>query len=285
MTVLFECSCCGRRLQVSETYRGQRTKCPVCNSISVVPGTPEHVRVARPADPRHLALDDEDTLGVVEEGPTCPECRVVLPPGGVLCVHCGYDFRTRRRRETSRGPFEERWDVGLPLIARILILAFLEMIVLVVAVFLPDVFASLALVFAATVFLSLGLGTSIKLRLICTESGKVLLRRTWCICFIPAIHHQINARKYDVILIDSRGRDWGLAVFSFLLYGLLFGLLGLIWWTYWRGDSASPSSYRISLRKDHSREEFLLYYSRDDRQLKDIVDTLQEATGMRIDRK
>jgi hypothetical protein len=33
----------------------------------------------------------------------CPECRARLPAQAVLCIHCGYDLRTKRPRATQSG--------------------------------------------------------------------------------------------------------------------------------------------------------------------------------------
>src|SRR5262249_11809947 len=147
-------------------------------------------------------------IGVAEVGPTCPACRKVLPPGAVLCVDCGYDFRTGKRRETAHEPFERKWDIGMPLGVRGGRLIGLGGLGPPAGALTGEVFSGLALVFAGSVVLVLLLGTSIKLHVVRTSKGKVLLTRTRCLCFIPATRRQVNVGNYDRILIDATATGW-----------------------------------------------------------------------------
>jgi hypothetical protein len=286
MMIFFECPGCARRLQIPDAYRGKRSKCPECGAVSLVPGTPEPAPVAvRPAAVGEGTPADADTIAVVEVGPTCPNCRMVLPVGAVLCVNCGHDFRTGRQRETAHGPFEQHWTVGPPLLLRLVVLLILEFVCLLVALYLGDVLVGLALLFVGSVFLTLWLGTYMQLHVVRSDSGKVLLTRTWSLFFIPAIRHRVNVRKYDAIVIDARGRNPGPIVIMFLLRVCLYAagfwvLSGFRW-----HDSLAPATYHVTLCKDRGREEFYLYYSTEDTQLRDIVSTLQELTGLRVDRR
>ena len=292
MTVIFDCSGCGRRLKVSEVYRGKRTKCPQCAAISVVPEhdelpvldlgaiqeAPAEGGVARVG----LAPGQAEGIGVAEVGPTCPSCRKVLPRGAVLCVGCGYDFRTRRQLETAHERFEKEWDTGMPLAVRLGLLIALECLCLPAGALTREVVWGLALIFAGSVFLVLLLGSYIKLYLVRTPKGKVLLTRTWCICFIPAIRHQVNVRNYDRILIDASGVDWmpiAILVLLFLVGGIP-GLLLLAWRLHF-----APSRFHVYLKSDRRDEEFSLYHSGDDQKMRELVDTLAEITGLRIDRR
>jgi hypothetical protein len=292
MTVIFDCSGCGRRLKVSEVYRGKRTKCPQCAAISVVPGYDE-LAVVEPGAIQEapgeggvarvgLAPGQTDGIGVAELGPTCPSCRKVLSPGAVLCVDCGYDFRTGRQLETAHERFEQAWDTGLQLPLRLGLLAALEFVCLFVAALTGDALWGLAVFFAGSVFLVLLLGTYIKLHLVRTTKGKVLLTRTWCVCFIPAIRHQVNVRSYDRILIDASGIDWGpilILVLMFLLCGIP-GILLLAWRL-----NYGPARFHVYLKNDRRREEFSLFHGADDKQMREVVETLEELTGLRIDRR
>jgi hypothetical protein len=292
MAILFDCRGCGRRLKVSEVYRGKRTKCPECSAISVVPehdelpvldaaAVQEAPASGGPARVR-LAPAQSEGIGVAEVGPTCPSCRKVLERGAVLCVDCGYDFRTGRRLETAHERFEQRWDSGMPLSLRLGLLIALQCACLLAAPLTGEVLWALALIFAVSVFLVLLLGTWIRLHVIRTGKGKVLLTRTWCLCFIPAIRHQVNVRRYDRILIDATGFDWTPLITLVLLF-LICGVPGLLLLA-WRLHFA-PARFHVYLKSDRRGEEFSLYHSADDGKMRQIVETLEELTGLRIDRR
>jgi hypothetical protein len=292
MTVLFDCSGCGRRLKVSEVYRGKRTKCPECAAISVVPELDELVVVEpgaiqeAPAEGGVArvgsAAGQAEGVGVAEVGPTCPSCRRVLPRGGVVCVVCGHDFRTGRQLETAHERFEKRWDSGMPLGVRIGLVLAVGTLCLFVAALTGDALWGLAIVFAGSVFLVLLVGTYIKLHLVRTTKGKVLLTRTWCICFIPSIRHQVNVRSYDRILIDASGTDWGPIIILILLF-LMCGIPGVILLA-WRLNYG-PGRFHVYLKNDRRREEFSLFHGANDKQMREVVETLEDLTGLRIDRR
>jgi hypothetical protein len=294
MTILFECPSCSRRLQLPEVHRGKRTKCPGCGAVSVAPGPPEAEPVAvEPAarragpsagrvPPAGDAAGSDDTIAVPEVGPTCPGCRKVLPPGAVLCVACGHDLRTGKQLGTAHERFEQSWDTGMPIPLRVALLLILEFFCIVVGVLLlsVDACSGLCLIFAGTVFLVLLCGTYIKLHLVRTSKGKVLLTRTWCLCFMPALRRQVNVRNYDRILIDATGTNWTPVLILILLL-VAGGIPGLIWWRV----ALAPANFRVYLKKDRRDEEFSLYRSTDDHRMRDIVEALQELSGLPVDRR
>jgi hypothetical protein len=295
MTIIFSCAGCGRRLQVGEVYRGKRSKCPECAAISIVPGDPEPAPAAVPtaiqeavpgAGVARVALSAaEDTIAVADVGPTCPGCRKVLPRGAVLCVSCGHDLRTGKQLETAYEPFEKRWDTGLGLPLRIGLLVALLCLCLPAGMLTREAFSAIALVFSGAVFLVLLLGTYIKLRVVRTARGKILLTKTWCICFIPAIRRQTNVRRYQAILIDAtRGFSpvgW-LVLIGMTLLLLAVGIIpGLIWW-WW---AFTHTTFHLSLRGARRSDEFVLYRCWDDYKMRDIIDTLQELASLRVERR
>lgn len=283
MAILFDCPGCGQRLQVSEVYRGRRTKCPTCAAISTVPGAPEPAATAireglAGGASRAGPAGGDDTIAIAEEGPTCPGCRSVLPPGGVLCVNCGHDLRTGKRHATAHEPFEQRWDAGLPLALRIGLAAGLVCLCVPAGTLTGEAVSACLIIFAGSVFLVLLLGTFLRLHVVRTSRGKVLLTRTWCIAFIPAVRHQVNVRKYDALLIDARGQDAAPVLIVFL--AILAGVLGVLLW--WLLVGVGCQAY---LRKDRGREDFVLYRGRDEGQMREIVETLRELTGLRVERR
>jgi hypothetical protein len=296
MAILFDCPSCGRRLQVPDTYRGKRTKCPQCAAVSTVPGEPDVLPVAveqtaiQDAPPGGgtvrvpMSAGEGEALGVADLSPTCPSCRKVLERGAVLCVACGHDLRTGKQIEMAHERYDQKWDTGLPMPLRLGLLMPLEIMCLLGGALLmsQDAFAGVCLIFAGSVFLALILGTYIHLHLVRTTRGKVWLTRTWYICFVPCIRHEVNVRSFDRILIDASGVDWA-SVITLVALFLACGVLGVILLA-WR-IHFGPGRFHVYLRNDRRKQDFSLYHSVDDQKMRELVETLHELTDLRIDRR
>ena len=63
----------------------------------------EGVIEARPADEGPIPIAEEPETAVQGVARGCPGCRHTVPAGAVLCVHCGFDFRTGFKRGTGAG--------------------------------------------------------------------------------------------------------------------------------------------------------------------------------------
>jgi hypothetical protein len=96
MSIEITCPNCSRKLRVRDDKAGRQIKCPGCGDAIPVP-----------------AADAEEGAYDLAEAVTCPSCRRGLAKGAVVCVECGYDFRTRRKHRTtySGGGFSR--DFGL----------------------------------------------------------------------------------------------------------------------------------------------------------------------------
>jgi hypothetical protein len=143
------------------------------------------------------------------------------------------------------------------------------------------------LFFSGSVFSALFLGTYVKLRLVRTARGKVLLTKTRRFCFVPAVWRQINVRRFDRLVIESGltggGISWPRVV---LVFGLLGAFGGFIVLRLRGGDGVEPYGiYRVFLKRQGTDETFTLFWRSDSPQLRDIVDTLSEAAGLEITRR
>jgi hypothetical protein len=92
---------CGKRLKAPSSAVGKRAKCPKCGAVVRIEAPPPP-----PAEEGELGLDalydlaeKEAQVAAQQEAasPTmrCPSCGSGCEPGAVLCVNCGYDFRTK----------------------------------------------------------------------------------------------------------------------------------------------------------------------------------------------
>jgi len=99
--IKFKCKC-GKTLRTKDEAAGKRLRCPACGQVVAVPGPAPPPKRPAAGDGAPQAMPSEDIkLAEQPKGkllkaapPTpCPNCRVPLPPGSVLCTTCGFDLR------------------------------------------------------------------------------------------------------------------------------------------------------------------------------------------------
>lgn len=73
MNIEFDCSHCGQRLAIDESFAGQPVKCPGCEKLAVAP--------AAPRPPAENALDEKMF---------CPKCGQENLENNFKCVGCGF---------------------------------------------------------------------------------------------------------------------------------------------------------------------------------------------------
>jgi hypothetical protein len=100
MSVLITCHRCDHQFEPGEGCGGQFARCPKCGSFTSLPG----------AEPK-------PNYDCTEPFKNCPECGKDLPVKAVLCVRCGYDFRSGRRVHARPHvkPFYQNWNGNIPL--------------------------------------------------------------------------------------------------------------------------------------------------------------------------
>ncbi len=99
MPIRVKCQC-QQQFDAPDHLAGKTVKCPKCASPIRIPNPTASTRTA-PTPPSLMAgLLDE--VGVKQRVATgCPGCGAGYAPDAVLCVECGYNFRTGRRMETK----------------------------------------------------------------------------------------------------------------------------------------------------------------------------------------
>lgn len=121
MTIAVQCGSCRKRLTAKDKLAGRKIKCPQCGGVLTIPkpaAAPEAPRKpTEPPDDYAVASppagepgsSTAGTAGAAEKapdtGPKCASCGASLKAGAVICVECGYDLRTGKKREVS-GPEE-----------------------------------------------------------------------------------------------------------------------------------------------------------------------------------
>ncbi|MFN7769544.1 MAG: HEAT repeat domain-containing protein [Planctomycetaceae bacterium] len=80
---------CGKKLQAKAELAGKTAKCPACGQPVKLPAAPP----AATATPSSEAPEKE-----------CPRCFAMAPAAQILCLSCGYDFRTGKTVKVTGKP-------------------------------------------------------------------------------------------------------------------------------------------------------------------------------------
>lgn len=130
------CPECDETLKVPPSAFGKKGKCKHCGHTFVLkaPATKAAPKAAKPEEsgakppaappsaPRSPFLDDDEDanqkieLITDDEAPRCPHCAQELdPPDAIVCVHCGFNNRTRATATTKKvwAPSAEDWIMHL----------------------------------------------------------------------------------------------------------------------------------------------------------------------------
>lgn len=121
MAIAVQCGSCRKRFSAKEELAGRKVKCPQCGAVLTIPKPrpePETARqitdlldeyemAAHPAGETHTS--NAGTAGdpgiAPDTASQCSSCGASLAAGAVICLECGYDRRTGKRREVA-GPKE-----------------------------------------------------------------------------------------------------------------------------------------------------------------------------------
>jgi hypothetical protein len=93
-----QCDLCGAVLNVPESTAGKKGRCPKCEQI---------FRVQPLEETCEDGLDLAGLAGVEAKAPSligqeghCPSCGAAVEPGDRICIGCGTDLKTGRKRKT-----------------------------------------------------------------------------------------------------------------------------------------------------------------------------------------
>jgi hypothetical protein len=94
MTLTLKCPDCDRPIEVQDQFSVGNVVCPACRCSVPVQALGSYA---------------------IHEGKPCPNCQAECEPSAVLCIQCGYDFRTGRRvqKVVRVQPYNFCWMSGL----------------------------------------------------------------------------------------------------------------------------------------------------------------------------
>jgi hypothetical protein len=103
-TISVQCSC-GKKLKAPSTAVGKKAKCPACGNVLTIEAPPPPPAEDDPLGAIYdLAAAEQAAASSnqVDDSPRCPKCGASMGSGAVLCVNCGYDFRSKQKMSTSK---------------------------------------------------------------------------------------------------------------------------------------------------------------------------------------
>src|SRR5262249_28722257 len=171
MVKVVECPNCFHKVRIDPALTRDAVKCLKCGQT-------------------FSAVDDVQAAAYSLAVQPCPSCRKDCAPDVVMCIECGYDFKTRKRHRTRHEPFHATWCSALSFGTRLLAFAVLELLCL--AGFLFGWKIGLLVFAVATVAGALYFGTIRRITLSRSPEGKVLLRVRRSYAFFPCVDQSFN---------------------------------------------------------------------------------------------
>jgi hypothetical protein len=249
-------------------------------------GSPRSLELEEPA-PAPAAVDDEDDgrpyLLADRELPRCPKCNKEMEEGARVCMACGFDQRTRKKVQREYQPLARNWETNMPLRQRALVYLAVHGGSLLLGL-VPAIHGSSTVSFLACwaffgLLLAFLLGTFAKIDLTRDRKGLVVVTVTWRFCFLPFPPRVTEVRAFGGVTAGQYDPSgfWEWFIFIWLL---LPGVLpGLFWWYF----VIHKIAYHVSLTRDHGYPAVYVYRGRDEGQMRDIAQTLSDATGLQLD--
>jgi hypothetical protein len=210
----------------------------------------------------------------------CPHCNQVMPADCTVCGGCGFNLQTGKKPRKVYEPVERSWEAGLPLRRRVaLFLACQAAVVLVgLAVAwwtgLPALFLAPWLIFTA--LLAFVLGTFDRIDLARNKRGKVLLSKTWRVCFRSLAPTPIRVVDYEGVVTGAMHET---DFFEWIIFLTLFtsGVLPGLWWFFF---VMSKDTYFVALARDHGYPETILYRGWSKDHMEDLAKSLREVAEL-----
>lgn len=92
MAIQVACAC-GQQFAAHDNLAGKTVRCPQCQGSLQIP----------PVATEGYGLEGLDSFDQsADEERFCPKCKAHRKPGAIVCVKCGYNWRSRRQMQTRR---------------------------------------------------------------------------------------------------------------------------------------------------------------------------------------
>jgi hypothetical protein len=214
----------------------------------------------------------------------CSSCRNPLPPGSSFCTRCGLDLVRRKKKKRTYQPLQRRWETTMRAQQRIFLwgvfqagnfLLGLAIHSLAGGSLAPYLVASIGFA-AMTAFL---MGTYDELEMERDIRGRVVLKKTWRVCFFVASIRMTEVRGFSGVLASCCNE---VSAWEWIVFGCLFlwGILpGVVWWF----CVIYKTTYQAALTRDHGHVDVVLFQGWSRSQMEDIARSVGDAAGLRCE--
>jgi hypothetical protein len=198
-----------------------------------------------------------------------------LDLGATVCSGCGHDLEAKRREKTFAVVLEH-WEAGLPAPLRVgifLACQGLAVIILVMAAYNDELEGAVFSWFVFTGMLAFLLGTYDWVDLTRNQRGRVVLTKTWRICFVPRPPITFRLSEYEGV---ATGRDHAADFWDWMVFLTLLGMgviPGLIWWYF----AIHRDRFFVALTAYHGAPEYYLYRGLDEEHMKRMAAVVTEV--------
>jgi hypothetical protein len=227
--------------------------------------------------------DDDDGMPYQLTGPAerkCPSCMLVVAAEASHCERCGIDLSTGAKPPKTYKPVKRRWEAGLPLERRVRLYLAAQGVVIPAGMFAAWLLGSwVAFVAPWLIFtglLTVLLGTYDRIDVSRSERGRVLLTKTWRVCFREREPIRIKLLEHEGVVTgqahDVDFWDW-LGVACLLPFGVV---PAIVWWFY----AFNQTSFFVALARDHGFPATILYQGWNEEQAKEMARVVREVGEM-----
>src|SRR5262249_45972669 len=227
--------------------------------------------------------DDGNPYQVTGDAPTkhCPECDKKITKVARVCVHCGYNYDTKQKKERTFEPVDREWETGYPFRTRLMIFAGMQVVnfvLMLAGAILGSAGTAISLTVFSVALQAFLVGTYQRLNLTRNQKGKVVLTTTWRYAFIPGPTESVKWKEHDEITVVREG-EFDLMSWVFVLILLSYGCLpGIAFWYF----VVRPDKFTVSLCKDHGSPTTAIFRTTNEERSKEVMRVVSEVTTLPI---
>ncbi len=312
------CPNCGRKV---EGVTGRCGHCAGRRTDAPKPLRPKKAKAAA-AEP-HLALDDPDDDEWGNNNPydviggvyaPCPNCGREMSPESVVCISCGLNRDTGKKLKKEYQPIDRTWETDWPLQTRVIAFIVIQggsSFLGILSWYLGADLVGFSLSwFLSGCMLAFLLGSFERIHITRDIKGKVELTKYWRFAFVPIPRKDVPPWQHECI---STGRYVSAGYFEWLVFlGMLIsGVLPVflevlstigsgnmehplkivaqliagsippgIWWFF----TIHKVTFYVALCRDHGFPETYVYKGWHEEQMRDVAETLRDASGLQLAR-
>ncbi len=228
--------------------------------------------------------DDDKPYAVPGDGTKgCPECNVRLPLDATMCVHCGLDFRSKKKPKKEFQPISREWEPRLTLKTRLQILAGLQVMNVILMLLIANVSSLergvVSLVFQCGLQAFL-IGSYQKLGVRRTAKGQTTLTKYWRLAFVPMPPQEIDWKdSHGVGTISTH--SMGFLEWATFIYLLLLGVVpGIVFYFV----VLNPVRYDIAICDTYGSLDEVIFRTTSQDQADEVGEVISNATGLQYRR-